>query len=59
MVTQRQSRSLARVWPYGSGVEITKHECVGRVWAVKKELASTSKGAKERTKVLTAGLKDA
>ena len=52
--------------PYSSGVKITKHEGVGhvqkrlgkRVRAVKKELASTSKGPREQIKVLTAGLKD-
>ncbi len=53
--------------PYGSGVKITKHECVGhvqkrlgkRIRAVKKELASTNKEPKQRITVLTAGLKDA
>ncbi len=53
--------------PYGSGVEITKHEYVGhvqkrlgkRVRAVRKKLASTNKEPKQRIKVLTAALKDA
>ena len=52
--------------PYGSSVKITKHECVGhvqkrlgkRLRALKKELASASKGPKERIKVLTSSLKD-
>ncbi len=53
--------------PYGTGIEIIKHECVGhvqkrlgkRVRAVKKELASTNKGPREQIKVITARLKNA
>ena len=52
--------------PYGSGVQIRKHECVGhvqkrlgkRVRAVKKELVKATKGPKEQLKVLTAKLKE-
>jgi hypothetical protein len=52
--------------PYGNGVEIVKHECVGhvqkrlgkRVRAVKKEIASSSQGPKEIIKLLTADLKE-
>ena len=67
MVTPRQSRTVLNEYkPYGNGVKITKHECVGhvqkrlgkRVRAVKKELASTNKGPKERIKVLTTRVKN-
>ena len=52
--------------PYGSVMKITKHECMShvqkrlgkRVRAVKKELASTNKGPKERIKVLTTRMKN-
>ncbi len=53
--------------PYGSGVEIKKHECVGhvgkrlgkRMRAVKKEIAASNKGPKQRVKVLNERLKAA
>ncbi len=48
--------------PYGSGVEVLKHECVGHVgkrMRAVKVLTAANKGPKERIKVLTASLKDA